>query len=88
MCFGQAPELVDDPEGMAARGWGPEVDMWAVGILLFYMLAGVTPFDDRTIPRVLYNVQRGRCGDDLGSVHEAGPGIGFSQAKGISGMFC
>ena len=31
--------MVDGPEGMAARGWGPEVDTWAVGILLFYMLA-------------------------------------------------
>ena len=49
------PELVSDPDGMAASGWGPEVDMWAVGILIFWMLCGRTPFDDDNIPQILQN---------------------------------
>ena len=51
-----APELVSDPDGMAASGWGPEVDMWAVGILVFWMLCGRTPFDDDNIPQILQNI--------------------------------
>lgn len=51
-----APELVSDPDGMAASGWGPEIDMWAVGILIFWMLCGRTPFDDDNIPRILQNI--------------------------------
>ncbi|DBA82871.1 TPA: hypothetical protein ACH3X1_006664 [Trebouxia sp. C0004] len=55
-----APELVADPDGMAATGWGPEIDMWAVGILVFWMLCGRTPFDDDNVPQILQNIMQGR----------------------------
>ncbi|KAK9807765.1 hypothetical protein WJX72_008555 [[Myrmecia] bisecta] len=55
-----APELVADPDGMAKTGWGPEVDMWAVGIMLFWLLCGRTPFDDSNVPRILQNIEEGR----------------------------
>ena len=53
-----APELVGDPDGMAATGWGPEIDMWAVGVLVFWMLCGRTPFDDDNIPHILQNIMQ------------------------------
>ena len=53
-----APELVADPDGMAATGWGPEIDMWAVGILVFWMLCGRTPFDDDNVPQILQNIMQ------------------------------
>ncbi len=52
------PELVADPDGMAATGWGPEIDMWAVGILVFWMLCGRTPFDDDNVPQILQNIMQ------------------------------
>ncbi len=55
-----APELVADPDGMAATGWGPEIDMWAVGILVFWMLCGRTPFDDDNVPQILQNIMQVR----------------------------
>ncbi|KAL0018722.1 hypothetical protein WJX79_001236 [Trebouxia sp. C0005] len=55
-----APELVADPDGMAATGWGPEIDMWAVGILVFWMLCGRTPFDGDNVPQILQNIMQGR----------------------------
>ncbi|KAA6417616.1 MAG: myosin light chain kinase [Trebouxia sp. A1-2] len=53
-----APELVADPDGMAATGWGPEIDMWAVGILVFWMLCGRTPFDGDNVPQILQNIMQ------------------------------
>lgn len=35
-----APELLMNPEACAARGCGGEVDMWATGVLLFFLLSG------------------------------------------------
>lgn len=45
---------------LVATGWGPEVDMWAVGIIIYFLICGQTPFDDTTVPRIFGNIQRGR----------------------------
>ena len=41
-------------------GWGGEVDMWAVGILLYWMLSGHTPFEAPTISGIFVNIELGR----------------------------
>ena len=41
-------------------GWGAEVDIWAAGGLLFWMLSGRTPFDAGSVPQILHNVESGR----------------------------
>lgn len=41
-------------------GWGGEVDMWAVGILLFWMLSGHTPFQADSISAIFVNIELGR----------------------------
>ena len=38
-------------------GWDSALDMWAVGILLFWMLTGNTPFQAETFSEILHNVQ-------------------------------
>lgn len=35
-----APELLNNPEKFAAEGIGPEVDMWALGVVTHYLLSG------------------------------------------------
>lgn len=39
-----APELI-----LGRQYLGPEVDIWALGILLYALLAGYLPFDDQNI---------------------------------------
>ena len=75
-----APELVADPDGMAATGWGPEIDMWAVGILVFWMLCGRTPFDDDNVPQILQNIMQVRVSvsQDDRACHFKVSGLPFS----------
>ena len=41
-------------------GWGGEVDMWAFGILVYWMLSGHTPFEASTISNIFVNIELGR----------------------------
>ncbi|GFR52239.1 hypothetical protein Agub_g14773 [Astrephomene gubernaculifera] len=54
-----APELLNRPEHYAREGCGPEVDMWAVGVVLFYLLSGQTPFQAPSLDAVLQRVKSG-----------------------------
>ncbi|GMT16671.1 hypothetical protein PFISCL1PPCAC_7968, partial [Pristionchus fissidentatus] len=51
-----APELFKD-----AFYDGRAVDMWACGILLYFMLVGVTPFRGETVPDLKAKVLEGKC---------------------------
>jgi serine/threonine protein kinase len=55
-----APEIVRNPSAIAEDGVGGEVDMWAAGILLYFLLSGRTPFDDKNVQKILQNVMIGR----------------------------
>ncbi|KXZ51601.1 hypothetical protein GPECTOR_12g565 [Gonium pectorale] len=54
-----APELLNTPELFAKNGCGPEVDMWAVGVMLFFLLSGQTPFQAPSLELVLQRVKSG-----------------------------
>ncbi|EFJ48737.1 hypothetical protein VOLCADRAFT_31617, partial [Volvox carteri f. nagariensis] len=54
-----APELLTRPEHYAKNGCGPEVDMWAVGVMIFFLLSGQTPFQAPTLEAVLQRVKTG-----------------------------
>ena len=54
-----SPEYVA-PEVIKGLGSGPAVDWWALGVLLFEMLTGRTPFFAETPYRVYQNIEQGR----------------------------
>jgi len=43
-----APELIECDRGHVS-GYGPEVDMWGIGIIAYIMLFGVNPFERRSV---------------------------------------
>ncbi|KAE9551590.1 hypothetical protein FO519_005197 [Halicephalobus sp. NKZ332] len=49
-----APELFRDPNYS-----GPKVDMWALGVTLYFMLVGVTPFRGETVTVLKSNIMMG-----------------------------
>ena len=56
------PEVLADD--MDDSQWDPSVDMWAVGILTYFLLSGLTPFQDTSVDRILFNVIEGRWSFD------------------------
>ncbi|CAH8551630.1 unnamed protein product [Heterobilharzia americana] len=52
-----APELLLHPYSKIACD-SPAVDWWALGVILFEMLVGVTPFSDDTVENVFHNILR------------------------------
>uniref|UniRef100_A0AC35U6P9 Protein kinase domain-containing protein n=1 Tax=Rhabditophanes sp. KR3021 TaxID=114890 RepID=A0AC35U6P9_9BILA len=44
-----APELYKDPDAASNDYYGPAVDIWALGCLLYFMLVGMTPFRGDTV---------------------------------------
>ncbi|KAI8147329.1 kinase-like domain-containing protein [Fennellomyces sp. T-0311] len=46
------------PEVIASRGYNKSVDYWALGILIYEMLAGYTPFHDENTIRIYEKIMR------------------------------
>ncbi|KAJ3123310.1 hypothetical protein HK098_002047 [Nowakowskiella sp. JEL0407] len=49
-----APEMVTSTQYI-----GPEVDIWSLGVILFTILAGTQPFEDKTIETVTSRIAQG-----------------------------
>lgn len=39
-----APEMIEDPRNENKQGYSFEVDMWALGVMMYIMLIGKSPF--------------------------------------------
>ncbi|ORX97626.1 Pkinase-domain-containing protein [Basidiobolus meristosporus CBS 931.73] len=48
------------PELLHARAYtGPEVDVWSLGIVIYVLLCGKVPFDDKSMPGLHAKIKRG-----------------------------
>mmetsp|Transcript_11638 Transcript_11638/g.43383 ORF Transcript_11638/g.43383 Transcript_11638/m.43383 type:complete len:535 (-) Transcript_11638:259-1863(-) len=53
------------PDVLRGHGYGPEVDLWALGCLTYELLTGCAPFHERTLPQVEEMAQKIRARESL-----------------------
>jgi len=46
------------PEVIAAQGYGPEVDIWSLGVIMYILLCGFPPFYSENNPQLFRMIQR------------------------------
>jgi len=51
-----APEVLRSMEGGRSRKYGTECDWWSLGVVIYEMLYGETPFADDTMPLIYANI--------------------------------
>jgi serine/threonine protein kinase len=49
-----APEVVNSK----GKGYGISVDYWSLGILIYEMISGTTPFDDEDTYEIFKNIAK------------------------------
>eukprot|EP01091_Cochliopodium_minus_P019875 TRINITY_DN8497_c0_g1_i1.p1 TRINITY_DN8497_c0_g1~~TRINITY_DN8497_c0_g1_i1.p1 ORF type:complete len:316 (-),score=79.65 TRINITY_DN8497_c0_g1_i1:59-1006(-) len=47
------------PEVLNATGYGPEVDLWSIGVITYILLCGFPPFFGETIPELFEQILKG-----------------------------
>ncbi|GFH28600.1 protein kinase domain-containing protein [Haematococcus lacustris] len=55
-----APELLLQPEQYAEDGCSPSIDIWAVGVIAYFLLSGKTPFHASSMERIIELVKAGQ----------------------------
>merc|ERR1711988_974103 len=53
------------PEMILGRAYGPSLDMWGAGIVLYIMLSGRHPFDDPFCPKSEVAIHAAACSGNL-----------------------
>lgn len=46
------------PEVISGSAYGPEVDVWSLGVILYIMLCGFAPFNDSDLPGLFHKILR------------------------------
>lgn len=66
-CYYVAPEVFEvSEEGLVeGTGYGKEVDIWALGVVLYMLISGKAPFDGRNQAAILFKVASLRHCDDF-----------------------
>lgn len=59
------------PEMMWGKGYGPEIDVWGVGVIMYIMLCGRPPFHGKTDEDVLSEVMCGEIDYDCSHISES-----------------
>mmetsp|Transcript_649 Transcript_649/g.1955 ORF Transcript_649/g.1955 Transcript_649/m.1955 type:complete len:372 (+) Transcript_649:123-1238(+) len=60
-----APEVVQPHQAIGCSAYGPKVDMWGAGVVLYLLLAGYPPFDGDTHAELFALVRSGTFSFDL-----------------------
>jgi len=48
------------PEVLMAEGYGPEVDLWSIGVITYILLCGFPPFYSDSVPEVFDQIMKGQ----------------------------
>ena len=51
--------FVNDAQGTPGLIYGPAVDLWSAGVVLFILLGGYPPFYDENEPALFAQIRRG-----------------------------
>ncbi|KAJ3301307.1 hypothetical protein HDV03_001056, partial [Kappamyces sp. JEL0829] len=57
---GRAELLTPAPEVLKKRGYGPQVDLWSLGVITYILLCGYPPFFDSSNPELFRKIMAGR----------------------------
>ncbi len=55
--------VIDDvvaPEVLRKKGYGPQVDLWSLGVITYILLCGYPPFFDSSNPELFRKIMAGR----------------------------